>query len=114
MNLKEIFNIEQEIDESNILIKEFKYYSDEERDVYNLEVIFKLYINNSNDSIYRKLLFKNVSNFSIKNVYRDKQITGLELINHKEESWQSNIKYEIRDFEEDAIHLLCEKFIVFE
>lgn len=128
MKLKDIFNIQQDIDESNIIIKEFSYYLDEEIDLYNLEISFSLYVKNpkqNNDSdeyleyisnsknlINKKILFKNVSNFSIKNVYRDMQITGFEILNHKENGWQKEIKYEVKDYEGDKINLFCEEIIV--
>ena len=85
MDLKKIFNIKQDIDESNIVIKSFNYYEDEENDYYILDVIFNIYPNildkNNNRDLYLescsqntiinvRLLFRNVSDFSIKNINR--------------------------------------------
>ena len=85
MDLKKIFNIKQDIDESNIVIKSFNYHEDEENDYYNLDVIFNIYPNisdkNNNRDLYLescsqntirnvRLLFRNVSDFSIKNINR--------------------------------------------
>ena len=129
MDLKKIFNIKQDIDESNIVIKSFNYCEDKENDYYNLDVIFNIYPkipdkNNNRDSylefyssqnttINARVLFRNVSDFSIKNINREKQITGLEIIDNKKRGFQKEIRYEIKDFEEDEIHLYCEEIILF-
>lgn len=128
MDLKKIFNIKQDIDESNIIIKSFNYYEDEENGCYNLDVIFNIYPkipdkNNNRDSylefyssqnttINARVLFRNVSDFSIKNINREKQITGLEIIDNQKRGFQKETRYEIKDFEEDDIHLYCEEIIL--
>ena len=128
MDLKKIFNIKQDIDESNIVIKSFNYYEDEENDYYNLDVIFNIYPNisdkNNNRDLYlescssqnttinARVLFRNVSDFSIKNINREKQITGLEIIDNQKRGFQKETRYEIKDFEEDDIHLYCEEIIL--
>ena len=123
MDLKKIFNIKQDIDESNIIIKSFNYYEDEENGCYNLDVIFNIYpkiprgsylkfYSSQNTTINARVLFRNVSDFSIKNINREKQITGLEIIDNQKRGFQKETRYEIKDFEENEIHLYCEEIIL--
>lgn len=128
MDFKKVFNIKQDIDESNIIIKSFNYYEDEENGCYNLDVIFNIYPNisdkNNNRDLYlescssqnttinARVLFRNVSDFSIKNINREKQITGLEIIDNQKRGFQKETRYEIKDFEEDGIHLYCQEIIL--
>lgn len=65
-----------------------------------------------NTTINARVLFRNVSDFSIKNINREKQITGLEIIDNQKRGFQKETRYEIKDFEEDDIHLYCEEIIL--
>ena len=128
MKLKDIFNINYDIDDSNIIIKSFKYIYDEENNYYNLEVAFNIFakgfiFKNYNNMLLEKfdinkeaktikILFKNVSNFSVRDICKQMPIMGLEIIDNKERGWQKEKRYEITDFENNVIHLFCEKIIL--
>ena len=128
MELKDIFNINYDIDDSNIIIKSFKYIYDEENNYYNLEVAFNIFakgfiFKNYNNMLLEKfdinkeaktikILFKNVSNFSVRDICKQMPIMGLEIIDNKERGWQKEKRYEITDFENNVIHLFCETIIL--
>ncbi len=128
MKLKDIFNINYDIDDSNIIIKSFKYIYDEENNYYNLEVAFNIFakgfiFKNYNNMLLEKfdinkeaktikILFKNVSNFSVRDICKQMPIMGLEIIDNKERGWQKEKRYEITDFENNVIHLFCETIIL--
>lgn len=128
MKLKDIFNINYDIDDSNIIIKSFKYIYDEENNYYNLEVAFNIFakgfiFKNYNNMLLEKfdinkeaktikILFKNVSNFSVRDICKHMPIMGLEIIDNKERGWQKEKRYEITDFENNVIHLFCETIIL--
>lgn len=128
MKLKDIFNINYDIDDSNIIIKSFKYIYDEENNYYNLEVAFNIFakgfiFKNYNNMFLEKfdinkeaktikILFKNVSNFSVRDICKQMPIMGLEIIDNKERGWQKEKRYEITDFENNVIHLFCETIIL--
>ncbi len=38
------------------------------------------------------------------------EIEGFEIFDHSKDGWERDSTYEIRDFEDDTIHFLCEYF----
>ena len=56
------------------------------------------------------ITFYNVSRFRIGDVSIPLEIHGFEIINHSQDAWEKDSTYEVRDFEDDRVHFLCEYF----
>ena len=62
---------------------------------------------NFQDAIFT-IIFYNVSRFRIENLSTPLVVHGFEIINHFQNGWDADSKYEIRDFEYDRVHFFCE------
>lgn len=71
-----------------------------------LELLWKIVIKGS----LILITFHNVSRFRIGELSMPLVIHGLEIINHSKDAWEKDSTYEIRDFENDCVHLFCERF----
>ena len=70
------------------------------------ELSWKLYFNNA---IFR-ITFYNVSRLRMYNISVPFEVHGFEIINHSQNGWETDSKYEIRDFEDDSVNFFCECF----
>ena len=57
-----------------------------------------------------RLYFQNVSRLRIGEVSKPLEIHGFEIINHSQNGWEEDSKYEIRDYEDGRVHFFCECF----
>lgn len=71
-----------------------------------LELLWEVYFENKIFSI----TFYNVSRLMIKAFSAPLEVHGFEIINHSKNGWETDSKYEIRDFEDDSINFFCEHF----
>ena len=71
-----------------------------------LELSWKIYFENA----VFWITFSNVSRFRIGEVSTPLEIHGFEIINHSQNGWEKDSKYEIRDFEDDRVNFFCEDF----
>lgn len=69
-----------------------------------LELSWKIYFENV---IYR-ITFYNVSRFKVRELSSPLVVQGFEIIDHSQNGWEKDSKYEIRDFEDDSINFFCE------
>lgn len=60
------------------------------------------------------LLFENVSRFRCSFETSETVIQGFEIIDHSADGWQSDARYEVRDYEDDSLAFCCERIIVTE
>lgn len=73
-----------------------------------LELSWEIYFENE----ICKITFNNVSRLRMKNLSIPLEVHGLEIINHSQNGWETDSKYEIRDFEDDCINFFCECFTI--
>ena len=59
------------------------------------------------------LLFHNVSCFSINSVSVPFEIEGFEVIDHLQEGWQKDSRYEVHDYEDGKVRFFCERVELF-
>ena len=65
------------------------------------------------DAIYG-ITFYNVSRLRINNFSKPLEVYGFEVINHSQNGWEKDSKYEICDFEDDRVNFFCEYFEIHE
>lgn len=70
------------------------------------ELSWKLYFNNEIFII----TFYNILRFRMENISAPLEVHGFEIINHSQNGWDMDSKYEIRDFEDDCVSFFCEFF----
>lgn len=73
-----------------------------------LDMSWKIYFEN----VIYKITFYNVSRLRMENLSAPLQIQDFEIINHSQNGWEADSKYEIRDFEYDSVNFFCERFKV--
>ena len=56
--------------------------------------------------------FENVCQFYCSFMTSETVISGFEIIDHSTDGWQSDARYEIRDYEENSLAFYCEKITV--
>lgn len=71
-----------------------------------LELSWEIYFDNA---VYR-MTFYNVSRFRVGDLSTPLEVHGFEIINHSQNGWEKDSKYEIRDFEDDCVNFFCECF----
>lgn len=71
-----------------------------------LEVSWKIYFENAIFII----TFYNVSRFRIGELSAPLEVHGFEIVNHSQNGWEKDSKYEIRDFEDDYVNFFFECF----
>ncbi len=71
-----------------------------------LELFWKIYFNNT----VFITSFYNVSRFRIEELSLPLELQGLEIIKHLQNGWEQDLKYEIRDFENDQVGFFCEYY----
>lgn len=71
-----------------------------------LKLSLKLYCNN----VLFRINFHNVSRFRMGNISMPLEVEGFEIINHSQDYWETDSRYEIRDFEDDRVNFFCESF----
>lgn len=75
-----------------------------------LELSWKTYFENA----VFWITFSNVSRFRIGELSTPLEIHGFEIINHFQNGWEKDSKYEIRDFEDDRVNFFCENIKTYE
>lgn len=73
-----------------------------------LDMSWEIYFENAT----YKITFYNVSRLRTENLSAPLQIQGFEIIDHSENGWETDSRYEIRDFENYSINFFCECFKV--
>ena len=58
------------------------------------------------------IICKNVSSFQINSFSYPMQISGFAVVDNSTKGWQSDVRYEIYDFEEGRIRFFCEEILV--
>lgn len=71
-----------------------------------LEIQWKIFFENSIFTI----TFYNVSRFSVEELSAPLEIHGFEIVNHYQQGWEKDSRYEIHDFEDNRISFFCEYF----
>ena len=69
-----------------------------------LDMTWKIYFENDT----YKITFYNVSRLKTEDLSAPLQIHGFEIIDNAENGWETDSRYEIRDFENDSINFFCE------
>lgn len=67
--------------------------------------------NNQEELINLRIEFKNVKSFFLQDVSGIIRISGFEIIDHKEDGWSPENRFEIHDFENGDIHFTCQEFL---
>lgn len=113
--MAKIVNILKYIDENiefepcDINIYKFIYEFEEVLNVSNITMNIGL-INNQKELIDLEIKFQNVTTLSLKEVSGVIYISGFEIIDHKEDGWNVESRFEIHDFENDELHFMCQDF----
>ena len=71
-----------------------------------LDMSWKIYFEKD---VYKMNIY-NVSRLKTENLSAPLQIQGFEIIDRSQNGWDTDSKYEIRDFENDSVHFFCEYF----
>lgn len=71
-----------------------------------LELSWKIYFENA----VFQITFSNVSRLRIGELSMPLEIHGFEIINHSQNGWEKDYRYEIRDFEDDRVNFFYEDF----
>lgn len=71
-----------------------------------LELSLKLY----SENMISEVIFNNVSRFRVGEISTPLVVHGFEIIDHSQNGWEKDSRYEIRDFEDDRINFFCESF----
>ncbi len=58
------------------------------------------------------ICFENVCRFSCVFMDSETVVSGFEIIDHSIDGWQSDARYEVRDYEEDSLAFYCEKVTI--
>ena len=58
------------------------------------------------------VICKNVSSFQINSFSYPMQISGFAVVDNSTKGWQSDVRYEIYDFEDGSIRFFCEEILV--
>ena len=56
--------------------------------------------------------FKNVHTIDIRSLSFPMIVSGFEIIDHKQDGWDSESRFEILDYEDNVIHFTCENVAV--
>ncbi|MBP1587919.1 MAG: hypothetical protein ILO53_05925 [Clostridia bacterium] len=64
------------------------------------------------DNTVYQIVFANVSRLKVKELSIPLAIEGLEIINHFQEGWENDSKYEVRDCENGCISFFCEHYLI--
>ena len=59
-----------------------------------------------------KILFEEVTRLTVAFHGCPFLIQGFEILDHSTDGWQSDARYEVRDYEEDSIAFYCEKITI--
>ena len=62
------------------------------------------------DNIVTRIVFNNVSRLRIENFSPPLEVQGFEIINHSQDGYTSDSRYEICDYENDSLSFFCENF----
>lgn len=103
------------IEPSSINIYKIVYEVEKELNISNLmlNIFFKSIVNQQEKLIDLEMKFKNVTNFSIQSSNGIINISGFEILDHKEDGWSSENRFEIHDFENNDIHFMCQEFEIY-
>lgn len=71
-----------------------------------LELSLKLY----SENMISEVIFNNVSRFRVGEISTPLVVHGFEIIDHSQNGWEKDSRYEIRDFEDNRINFFCESF----
>lgn len=71
-----------------------------------LELSCEIYFENA----ICRITFYNVSRLRVGEWSAPLEVHGFEIINHSQNGWENDSKYEIRDFEDDRVNFFCECF----
>lgn len=72
----------------------------------HLELSWKIYF----EKVIYRITFYNVSRVKVRELSSPVVVWGFEIIDHSQNDWEKDSKYEIRDFEDDCINFFCESF----
>lgn len=91
----------------HIRIEEFHYYKDYTTEYFNIDMAITFYMSETKQSCTTDLMwirFQNVSRLSLVST----EVCGFEIIDHKNDGWSLEERYEISDFEDKRVFFLCE------
>lgn len=74
---------------------------------YTLEIIAQ------GDENNLRIVFDNVSSFFVKQIYTPLSIGGFQVIDRIDMGWSSDVRYQIRDYEDNALGFFCEDILVY-
>lgn len=114
ISLSKYINKNSEIEPCDINIYKFIYEIEESLNISNIKINarFNNIVNNKEELINLEIIFKNITNFSLKDVSGIIHISGFEIIDHKEDGWDTESRFEINDFENGDLHFICQDFNV--
>lgn len=75
-----------------------------------LEVSCRIFL----DNIITRIVFNNVSGLRIENFSPPLEVQGFEIINHSQDGYASDSRYEICDYENESINFFCENITLLE
>lgn len=112
VNLLRNFDKETEVEFCSANIYSIIYEVEEKLNISNIIINLSLYniINKKKELINLEIKFKNVTDFSLQNVSGIINISGFEILDHKEDGWSIENRYEVHDFENGDIHFMCQEF----
>ena len=58
------------------------------------------------------IIFQNISSLRVENCSYPIQISGLAVADHSAKGWQSDVRYEVYDYEDGTIRFFCEEIAV--
>lgn len=87
----------------------FNYYADllDEYNSSNMEVCFVLDSKKEGEKLKITIKFKNVSGFKLDRVGNIVYLSSFEIVDMKEQGWDNNQRFIVRDYEDDKFELKC-------
>ncbi|MCI8361941.1 MAG: hypothetical protein HFJ41_02110 [Clostridia bacterium] len=114
VNLSKYINKNLVTEPCSVNIYKIIYEVEKGQNISNITIntFFKNIVDDKEELIDLEIKFKNVTNFSLQDSSRIIIISGFEIIDHKEDGWTLENRFEINDFENGNIHFMCQEFKV--
>lgn len=114
VSVSKYINKNIEIEPCDIYIYKFIYEVEKVLNISNItiNIRFNNIKNNQEESTDLEIKFKNVTSFSLQDVSGIIHISGFEIIDHVDDGWNIENRFEIHDFENDDIYFMCQEFSI--
>lgn len=81
---------------------------DEKSNCFTLNLFIN--INSQSKKSCVELSFFQVENFSVKNLFYESELYGFLIVDHSDDQYQNNSRFEILDYENERIHFYCKQY----